>query len=857
MNRHPTTTTLRQHRLAAAVLVALLPAVAMAAPALEFNSDLLYGSGIDVSRFERDGHAPGIYSADISVNGVIVGRRDVELREVDGRILVCLEPKLLDMLGVDDAKLETARSNREHADLLPLPGARTCEDIARFIPLATANFDGAEQRLEISIPQAYMRSNLHGWVGPERWDQGINALLLNYSLSHTRFESNGRSSDHTSASIDAGLNLGTWRVRHNGYFARSSDSAPNYSAGNTYAQREIRRWNAQLTLGEASTEGDLFNSVGYRGINVSTDPRMLPETLTSYAPVVRGVAQTNARVTVRQRDRVIFETTVSPGPFEIDDLRNMSSGGDLEVEVTEADGRVETFVVPYASLPKLLRKGQQRSSVTVGELRTNGATAPRFVQATVRYGLGSAFTGYGGLLAAEDYRAIVLGGALNTRVGAFSGDVTFSDARLPASVEGFGRRMQGQSYRLAYSRTFTQATSFTLAAYRYSTDGYLDFSDAARMQAELEAGVSRPTISRQRSRLDLTVNHRLPKGSLYLQGSTADYWSDNRRSTNFSLGYNGRLGPASYSISARRTMESSLSGGFKAASTGGYLSVHMPLGRALAAPRLGVTVNSDRYGSGYNGSIDGQFGSDRQGNYNVSLGSNGNGHDIGVGVGYQAPKASVGASWTRSSAGQQLGMSASGSVLAHGQGVAFSQRLGDTVALLHVPGAANAAVGHQRGIKTNKNGFAVVPYLSPYRLNEVSVDPKGLPMDVELKAGSVSTAPTAGAVVKLVIPTATGRSALIEAMDASGLPLPFGLDVHDEAGEVVGVVGQGSRLWVRGVNESGRLYVNAGDEAGRRCAIDYNLAGVAGDELHVSRCVGSVADVAAANDVPGSPGAPN
>jgi len=855
MNRHPTASP-RQHRLAAAVLVALLPAAAMAAPALEFNSDLLYGSGIDLSRFERDDLSPGIYSADISVNGALVGRRDVNVRDIDGRSTVCLTPELLAMMGFDEAKLDAARTSGEHADLLPFPDAPSCEDIARFIPAATLNLNMGEQVLEVSIPQAYMRSNLHGWVGPDRWDQGINAAFVNYSFSHTRFESNGRSSDHTSASIDAGLNLGAWRVRHNGYFSHSSESAFNYAAGNTYAQREIRRWNAQLTLGESSTDGDLFKSVGYRGINVSTDPRMLPETATSYAPVVRGVAQTNARVTIRQRNQVILETTVSPGPFEIDDLRNMSVGGDLEVEVTEADGRVETFVVPYASVPSLLRQGQQRSSVTVGELRTNGATAPRFVQATVRHGLGSAFTGYGGLLAAEDYRAIVLGGAVNTRIGAFSGDVTFSDARLPASVEGFGRRMQGQSYRLAYSRTFTKATSFTLAAYRYSTDGYLDFSDAARMQAELEAGVSRPTISRQRSRLDLTVNHRLPKGSLYLQGSTTDYWSDNRRSTNFSLGYNGRLGPASYSISARRSMESSLSGGFKTASTGGYLSVHMPLGRAPAAPRLGVTVNNDRYGTGYSGSLDGQFGSDRQGNYNVALGSNGNGHDIGVGVGYQAPKATLGASWTRSSAGQQFGVSASGSVLAHGQGVAFSQRLGDTVALLHVPGAANAAVGHHRGVKTNKNGFAVVPYLSPYRLNEVSVDPKGLPMDVELKAGSASTAPTAGAVVKLVIPTASGRSALIEAMDERGLALPFGLDVYDETGEVVGVVGQGSRLWVRGINESGQLYVNAGNEGGQRCTIAYNLADSASDELHLSRCVAhGIAD--AAGPAPSTRGAPN
>ncbi|KAG1446379.1 hypothetical protein G6F57_017340 [Rhizopus arrhizus] len=267
MNRHPTASP-RQHRLAAAVLVALLPAAAMAAPAVEFNSDLLYGSGIDLSRFERDDLSPGIYSADISVNGALVGRRDVNVRDIDGRSTVCRTPELLAMMGFDEAKLDAARTSGEHADLLPFPDAPSCEDIARFIPAATLNLNMGEQVLEVSIPQAYMRSNLHGWVGPDRWDQGINAAFVNYSFSHTRFESNGRSSDHTSASIDAGLNLGAWRVRHNGYFSHSSESAFNYAAGNTYAQREVRRWNAQLTLGESSTDGDLFKSVGYRGINL-------------------------------------------------------------------------------------------------------------------------------------------------------------------------------------------------------------------------------------------------------------------------------------------------------------------------------------------------------------------------------------------------------------------------------------------------------------------------------------------------------------------------------------------------------------------------------------------------------------
>ncbi|HFK2921687.1 TPA: fimbria/pilus outer membrane usher protein [Stenotrophomonas maltophilia] len=841
MNRSSTTNLLRPHRLALAVLIGLAPAAAMGAPALEFNSDLLYGTRIDVSRFERDGMAPGTYSADISVNGTIVGRRDVEVRDLDGTSRICLTPELLAMLGLDAAKVDAARNGAD-VELLPMPEAMSCEDISRFIPSAFAGLDVGEQILEISIPQAYMSSRVSGWVDPERWDNGINALLLNYSVSHNRFNYSGQQTSRTSGSIDAGLNLGAWRVRHNGYFVAGQGTA-SYTAGTLFAQREIRRWNAQLTIGEAASDGDLFGSVSYRGVNLSTDPRMLPDSLNSYAPVVRGTAQTNARITIRQRGRVIYETTVAPGPFEIDNLTNMASGGDLEVEVTEADGRVETFVVPFAALPKLLRQGQQRFSVTAGELRDANPEATRFAQATYRRGMGSAITAYGGALASDSYHAVLFGAALNTRIGAFSGDVTFSDTRLSSDLPGFGNRMSGQSYRLGYSRTFNSATSFSLAAYRYSTEGYLSFSEAARLQAQMNAGASQPMVARQRSRLDLTVSQRLAKGSVYLQGSSADYWSDNRRSTTFSAGYSGQLGPASYNLSARRSMESSLFGaGGTRVSTSVNLSIQVPLGRAPSAPRLSASAGTSGNGGSYRAGVEGQFGGLQQGNYNVSYGNDSGLSEFGVGVGYRASAAALGASWTQSDSAQQLGISASGSVLMHAGGMALSLPVGETVGLLHVPGAAGAAVGSQRGVKTNSKGYAIVPYLSAYRLNEVSVDPKGLPMDVELKTGSVTAVPTAGAVVKMVVPTSVGRSALIEAMDADGAPLPFGLDVYNETGEIVGVVGQGSRLWVRGIEESGRLLVNAGENGAARCAIHYDLSGAGNDEVHVSKCLRSELD---------------
>lgn len=838
MNSPLPTTSLRPHRLAIAVLCALLPTAVQAAPALEFNADLLHGGAgamLDISRFERSGPLPGVYGADIKVNGILVGNLDVEVRADGDADRVCLSAELFDLLGLDAGKLGAARDKDE--TLLPLPQVLTCQDIARFIPQATVSLDTAEQVLDVSVPQAYLLSNRGGWVAPDRWDTGVNALALNYGVNHTRYEAGGRQSSRTGASIDAGLNLGAWRFRHSGYFSQQGDGGHSYSASRSFAQRELRSFNAQLTVGESATTGDMFDSVSFTGVNVSSDPRMLPELLGSYAPVVRGVAQTNARIVIRQRERVILETTVAPGPFEIDDLRNVSGGGDLDVEVIEADGRTERFVVPFAAVPQLLRQGQQRASVTLGELRTPNTGNPVFAEATLRRGVGSGFTAFGGATLANGYQAIVLGGALNTRVGAFSGDVTFSDTRLPEPIPGFGKAMWGHSLRLAYSRNFSSATNFTLAAYRYSSEGYLSLNDAARLRHDLQNGIGDIRFGRQRSRVDLTINQRLDKGSLFLTGSSADYWSENRRRTEFSAGYNGSFGRASYSISARRTLESSLSmGGMQKQSTGAYFSLSVPLGSAPTAPRLRTSANTADRGNTYNSGLSGAFGEQRQGNYNVTYSQSPHSRDLGAMLNYQAPTGLLSASWNRSENSQQLTLSANGGVLLHANGLTLAPQMGETIALVHVPGAAGAGVGHVPGVKTDKRGFAVVPYLNPYRMNDIVVDPAGLSTDVELKAGSALAVPTSGAVAKVVIPTASGRSALFEAMGPGGTPLPFGLDVYDESGQVVGVVGQGSRLWVRGINEQGQLRVHLDAERLQSCAIDYDLSDDQGQLLHRGEC---------------------
>ncbi|WP_211629356.1 fimbria/pilus outer membrane usher protein, partial [Paraburkholderia nemoris] len=171
-------------------------------------------------------------------------------------------------------------------------------------------------------------------------------------------------------------------------------------------------WASQLTIGEGYTTGELFTSTAFRGVRLATDDRMLPDSLRGYAPTVRGIATSNAKVTISQNGVTIYQTTVAPGAFEINDLYPTGYGGDLNVSVTEADGSVHTFSVPYAAVPLSLRPGVNRYSLTAGTVRTPGVSGnPAFAQGTWQHGFTNLFTGYAGVNAAQGYGAVMAGGA--------------------------------------------------------------------------------------------------------------------------------------------------------------------------------------------------------------------------------------------------------------------------------------------------------------------------------------------------------------------------------------------------------------------------------------------------------------
>ncbi|HEN9517365.1 TPA: fimbrial biogenesis outer membrane usher protein, partial [Acinetobacter baumannii] len=133
-----------------------------------------------------------------------------------------------------------------------------------------------------------------------------------------------------------------------------------------------------------------------------------------------------------------------------------------------------------------------------------------------------------------------------------------------------------------------------------------------------------------------------------------------------------------------------------------------------------------------------------------------------------------------------------------------------TMVLVYAPQATGARVGNTPGLSINKQGYAVIPYVTPYRLNDISLDPQGMPSTVELTETSHRIAPYAGSITKVNFSTKTGYAVFISTKTPNGGHLPFAAQVFNQNNEIVGMVAQGSRIYLRTPLTQDHLYVKWG-----------------------------------------------
>lgn len=830
MRHHPLLRRLAGAAITAGMAWPLTPAAAaqqeqyLFLEALELASPINKGS---LARFNRPGTIePGRYSVDVFLNGVFSHRRSLRFDLFEGQgVAACFTAQ--------DAALLNLRP-----ELLGQLGQRECARIEELASGASAVFEIADLRLNVSVPQSQLKQVARGYVDPDLYDAGQSIGFVNYSISQYYSRVAQSSNSATYGFTNSGVNLGLWRLRQQGSMRYDSQAGLAWNPVRTYAKRALPAWRSELTVGENFTTGKLLSGLAYQGVEISSDDRMLPDSLRGYAPVIRGTARSNALVIVSQKGREIYRTTVAPGSFVIDDLYPTSYNGDLDVTVIEADGSRAQLSVPFSALPESMRPGSSRYSLTLGRTRDT-ETAALFLDTLYQRGLSNALTGNVGLRLASGYQSAVLGSTLAGRLGSLGLNLSYSHADTGHGNSG------GWMLGLAYSRSFEDTgTQFSIASYRYSTAGYRELVDVLSERQSNRAATAWLASSssyQQQSRFDMSVSQQLGSaGSLYLSGLTQTFYHNRSRITQMQFGYstmwsNGmsmNLAFQRQQISASSSSALELADGrLPSTSRPGssvMLSLSIPLGKAgterpVMSTSLVRTAAQDVLQSQVSGMLPGPHW------LSYSVGANhasgGRQDSLNGNLGARLSKADLNFNLARGRDYWQAAANARGALAVHGDGITFGPYLGDTFALIEAPGAKGARIFNGQGAVIDGNGFALLPSLSAYQRNVVELASAGSNSKSEILESQRIVIPYAGATLKLRFRTRAGHALLIRLLRDEGEPLPMGADVLTEEGEVVGMVGQGSQAYLRSDSTRARLLVRWGDGQQERCTFQYDLQG--------------------------------
>ncbi|EJQ7281751.1 fimbrial biogenesis outer membrane usher protein [Escherichia coli] len=789
-------------------------------------------SDIDLSPFEKgDSIIEGDYLVDVFVNNEKVATEKILFKKNNkGKIAPCFTPEMLKNYGVN-LPVKNLRYNEFYDDLLDT------------IPSATYKFTVSQLKLDLSIPQLYIHRQAEGYVNPELWDDGVPAMMFNYNIDGgERWQDRSHMSaaektNNLFMSVNGGGNIGPWRLRTNWYYSYNTDKQYwgtrkeiNHLFSSTHIDRALHRLRADLTVGETSSGGDIFDGIPFRGGRLKSDVDMLPPSLQGFSPVVSGIAKTNALVTISQHGNIIYQTSVAPGPFRIDDLYQAGVAGDLIVTVKESDGSEHISTQSYSALPVMLRSGSYRYEISAGRFNTGASSGtedtPLFAMGTLAYGLPHYTTLYGGLLKAKNYESTVLGSGLSLgRLGALSFDGTSATATLSDKR----KRMRGNSFRLKYSKSMlSTGTTIDLTSYRYSDRRYYTFNEVNSMGMRSYDSFYDRDSFHKRSTWQANISQSLGTiGALSLQGIWSDYWGNyahkqntlnvnfssyiNKISYNISYSIDHLKGKVSYPVNKQLAFNISVPLSFFTTS------------KSAQGVNLGYSINMSNINRNvvHQVTASGTFTNNTSWNINHSLG-NKDEESGSLSVDYNSENYNAGGEYNYDINSRGINGHIAGSILLHSHGILLSHYTGDTMALVSVPGVAGVKITPGDGV-TDSQGYALVPYMRVYQKNTISLDPSTLPKHVDIIQNSKNVFPTQGAVVLAKFNPKIGQQVFMK-LNFHGKPVPFGSVVSVIGDNNSSIVGDDGIVYLSGLQERGIIKVRWGDNTNQHCKVSFNLS---------------------------------
>ncbi|MET3632010.1 fimbria/pilus outer membrane usher protein [Burkholderia sp. 572] len=776
-----------------------------------FDPDVLRARGIDPAIAERFKSSARFIGAntpvDLVVNGQKIGRVNATFDD-DGR------------LCMDAAFLQAARL--KPVDIAPEAGAAdVAADTARVVspacrafvdtyPTTIVRLNPAQQTIDIVAPPEAQAARE---AQTREFSQRGAAGILNYRMvaTHNRYASG--TSQFMQASTEAGFNYDGWIVRTQDYFS-ARNGTQQWDHLTAYAQRTFDRYGSVFQFGQINTQVEIVGGVPLDGIQFFPEQALAPHT--TGQSLIQGIANSQARVEVRQNGILIHSTVVPPGPFTLSDVPLTSTARDVTVTVVETDGSQHSFVVPTAALQQVNIEPPTGPSFAIGKVRGISAdTGGQIWLASATYGvsLGKQANLTGAASLTDGHRSI--GGRIDTLPwsgATFSAQVTAADDRR-VGERGIQTMMLG-AVQLPWN--FSLSASETRR-----TPGFRDVLETVGRSSRpdeptLDDGPwfdARPQLQRT---LGMTwSNTKL--GAIGISYSSASTFGGSGSKRMF-MSWGRQFGPVSLSVSLDRDMGSS-----ERSHTGTNLFATATFSLGPNSNSLYVSRADKRQSVGVRTSA----AINDYANYSLSAAYNDHSRQPAFSGSLNVTPRYTQLAFGSSVSGNNSSFSAqaSGGAVLHGHGVTLSPYpVRDTFGIIRVGDLPGVGVNTPAGrVWTDGAGRAIIASLPAYSTGRIEVATKTLARHVDLVNGYQPVTSGRGGVSDVTFDVIKVRRALLTARDNYGNHLPRGASVNDGSGNVVTLVGDDGAVFLPDIGAGAPPTLIVRDAIGNECALDFAL----------------------------------
>lgn len=681
--------------------------------------------------------SPGTNKITPVING---GEQKAISIHFDEKGLPCLSSDDLRALGIKDAQSETDR----------------CHDLNTSYPQAQIHLEPGSNKIIFVLPPEAIEDKDH--LDLSQYTTGGTAAMLNYDLlmmknysKTTGSESDSGESNSSSNNIDTfqsnieeGFNVNNWIIRSRQSYS-SSGKTRSFDQLYTYAQKTLPRYKTVMQAGKISVANSLFSMPQVYGLQFSPESALMASKQSGAS--VTGIAQTQARVEVRQAGVLIYSTQVPAGAFTLTRLPTLNTTSDLNVSVVEQDGMTRTFLVPASSFIHGYSQQETSYSAALGKIdqSTNdsmGANSLATFNVSTPWGIRSMLGA--GTLMAQRYQSV----AAQLSTGLANG---FSvSGRTILSRDG---RSQTQGLQSNISVTMPLTANLnTNGSVTLQNSGYRDLTDGTPV---FKKDNDDDTDTRYKSQYNLGVGYAFgDAGAFSLGWSRVTMFSPAEVTSRWTAGWSKTFsGGTSVSLNAER--DSGEDGDSMI-----YMNISIPFSSTRIGMSMSRTGDSNSEGVTLDKTVNDKL------NYSLSVNKNSNSDVTAFSSNIHAlPKYSqLNLGYSRyGSNSSTYTAGATGGIVATQQGVLFSPYpLQDTFAVVQVPDINDGEVETPQGpVWTNSKGYAVSSGMTAYGESRITLVTKSLPKNVDINNGIQVAHVARGSVTNYTFGTVLSRRALI------------------------------------------------------------------------------------------------